>query len=125
MALFKIRNVAVIGLRGVGRGHIAEGYACPPDKFQVQAICDLNPERLAEIGDEFDIPVRTTSFDEILAHAGGRGGRHLHPATMHIAARSLAALDAGKQVICEKPLVGSLADLDRVVKAEGTRRPAR
>jgi hypothetical protein len=30
----------------------------------------------------------------------------------------LAALSAGKEVVCEKPLVGSLAEIDRVIAAE-------
>jgi predicted dehydrogenase len=62
----KRRTVAVVGL-GIGRSHIDEGYARLPDRFDLQAICDLSRERLAAVGDEFAVPRRTTSFDEVLA----------------------------------------------------------
>jgi predicted dehydrogenase len=54
-------TVAVIG-GGIGRSHIAEGYARMPDKFDLQVLCDLNKDRLAEVADEFAIPRRSTSF---------------------------------------------------------------
>ena len=111
-----IRNVAIVGL-GIGRSHIAEGYSVHPDKFRVQAICDLNPERLAAVGDEFDVPVRTTRFEEVLAMPEIDVVDICTPPSVHVG-QILAALAAGKQVICEKPLVGSLADLDRVAQAE-------
>src|SRR6202011_4939438 len=36
---------------------------------------------------------------------------------LHLA-QILAALSAGKEVVCEKPIVGSLAEIDRVIAAE-------
>jgi predicted dehydrogenase len=39
------------------------------------------------------------------------------PATLHFE-QILAALAAGKEVVCEKPLVVSLAEIDRVIEAE-------
>jgi predicted dehydrogenase len=39
------------------------------------------------------------------------------PPTLHVA-QTLAALEAGKEVVCEKPLAGSLAGIDRVIDAE-------
>ncbi|MGO4725543.1 MULTISPECIES: Gfo/Idh/MocA family protein [unclassified Inquilinus] len=111
-----IRNVAVVGL-GIGRGHIAEGYSAHPDKFRVEAICDLDSERLSAVGDDFVVPVRTNRFDEILAMPEIEVIDICTPPGVHLD-QILAALAAGKQVICEKPLVGSLADLDRVAKAE-------
>jgi predicted dehydrogenase len=39
------------------------------------------------------------------------------PPSLHVP-QSLAALAAGKQVVCEKPLAGSLAECDRLIAAE-------
>src|SRR5262245_54455382 len=111
----KVWKVAVVGC-GIGRSHIAEGYATHPDKFRVEAICDINEERLAKIGDEFSISRRTTSFDEVLRMDVDIIDICTPPA-LHVD-QAIAALNAGKQVICEKPIAGSLADVDRLIAAE-------
>jgi predicted dehydrogenase len=58
-------NVAIAGC-GIGRTHIARGYARRPDKFRVVALCDVDAARLAAVADEFGIARRTTAFDELL-----------------------------------------------------------
>lgn len=111
-----LKTVAVVGL-GIGRSHLLEGYANHPDKFRVLAVCDLSQDRLASVGDEFQVPRRTTSFDEVLAMADVDIVDICTPPMIHLP-QILAALAAGKEVVCEKPLVGSLADLDAVQEAE-------
>ena len=108
-------TVAVIGC-GIGRMHIVEGYARHPDKFRVLALCDLDAARLAKVGDEFGIPRRTHSFDEVLRMDDVDIVDICTPPTLHMP-QALAALAAGKEVICEKPLAGSLADADRLIAA--------
>ena len=110
----KIWTVAVAGC-GIGRGHI-EGYRSHPDKFRVVALCDVDERRLAAVGDEFAIANRTTSF-ELLGMAGVDIVDICTPPALHVV-QTLAALAAGKEVVCEKPLAGSLADIDRVIAAE-------
>ena len=109
-------NVAVIGC-GIGRAHLAEGYAALPDQFRVLALCDLDPARLATVGAEFAIPRRTASFDEVLAMPDIDIIDICTPPTLHFP-QTMAALAAGKQVICEKPLAGSLAEVDALIAAE-------
>lgn len=109
-------TVAVIGC-GIGRSHIEEGYARLPAQFEVRALCDLNQERLAAVGGEFSVPRRTTSFDEVLAMADIDIIDIATPPGLHFA-QTTAALAAGKQVVCEKPLVGSLAEVDALAAAE-------
>jgi predicted dehydrogenase len=109
-------RVAVVGC-GVGRNHIVQGYQQYPDKFRVEALCDVDAERLAAVGGEFAIPRRTRSFDEVLRMDDVDIVDICTPATLHFE-QILAALSAGKEVVCEKPLVGSLAEVDRVIAAE-------
>jgi predicted dehydrogenase len=117
MSESSIRTVAVIGC-GIGRSHIAEGYRRHPGKFQVLALCDVDEGRLAKLGDEFSIVRRTRSFDEVLSMDDVDIIDICTPPALHLA-QILAALSAGKEVVCEKPIVGSLAEIDRVIAAEG------
>jgi predicted dehydrogenase len=111
-----IWTVAVVGC-GIGRSHIAEGHSKHPNKFRVVALCDVDRERLGKLGDEFSVSRRVTSFDEVLRMDDIDIVDICTPPALHIA-QTLAALSAGKQVVCEKPLVGSLAEVDRVIAAE-------
>jgi predicted dehydrogenase len=112
----KIWNVAVIGC-GIGRLHIEDGYVNHPGKFSVLAICDLDDAKLAEVGDKFGVMRRTTAFDEVLRMDDVDILDICTPPKLHFAQVN-AALAAGKNVVCEKPLVGSLADVDRLASAE-------
>lgn len=112
----KIRTVAVIGC-GIGHAHILEGYSRHPDKFRVLALCGLDEAQLAKVADEFAIPRRTTAFDEVLRMSDVEIVDICTPPSLHVP-QTLAALAAGKQVICEKPIAGSLADVDRLIAAE-------
>jgi predicted dehydrogenase len=111
-----IRTVAIVG-GGIGRSHIVEGYVPNADKFRVLAICDLDPARRNALADEFGVERRTTRFDDLLAMDDLDIIDICTPPMVHYP-MILAALQAGKHVICEKPLVGSLAQVDDVVAAE-------
>ena len=112
----RIRTVAVIGC-GIGRSHIADGYRRHPDKFRVLALCDIDERRAAKLADEFFIRRITRSFDEVLRMDDIEIVDICTPPALHVA-QILAALAAGKEVICEKPLAGSVAEVDHVIAAE-------
>lgn len=112
----KIFNVAVIGV-GIGRSHIVEGYVPNADKFKVVALCDLNVERMAPIADEFGVERRLTKFEDVLAMDDIDIIDVCTPPGLHYPMVT-AALKAGKHVICEKPLVGSLAQVDEIIALE-------
>jgi predicted dehydrogenase len=112
----RIWRVAVVG-GGVGRNHIAQAYRKHPDQFCVQVLCDVDAARLAAVGEEFSIPRRTRSFDEVLRMDDVDIVDICTPVTLHFG-QILAALAAGKEVVCEKPPVSSLAQIDQVIAAE-------
>ena len=111
----RIWTVAVAGC-GVGRNHIAQGYGKHPDKFRVVAVCDIDEGRRAAVGDEFSVPRRTRSFDEVLRMGDVDIVDICTPAMLHFE-QILATLSAGKEVVCEKPLVGSIAEIDQIIAA--------
>lgn len=111
-----IKTVAVVG-GGIGRSHIIEGYVTNPDKYKLLAICDLNVERMTTLADEFGVERRTTSYDELLAMPDLDIVDICTPPMVHYP-QVMAGLKAGKHVVCEKPLVGSLAQVDEVIAQE-------
>jgi predicted dehydrogenase len=111
-----VLNVAVVGC-GIGRSHIVEGYLPNADKFRVLALCDLNQERLDQIGGEFGIERRLTDFNDLLGMDDIDIIDVCTPPGAHFP-MVMAALEAGKHVVCEKPLVGSLEAVDAVMAQE-------
>lgn len=116
----KIWKVGIVGL-SIGRSHIIEGYESNREHYQVVVVCDLDEERLHAVADEFSVERRTTSFEELLAMPDIDIIDICTPPSLHVP-MAIAALLAGKHVVCEKPLASSLADADRlaeVVKETG------
>ena len=109
-------NVAILGA-GIGAQHLSALNALR-DVFNVTAVVDRDAERAQALcGDaEFTIleRVEDTLSDPAIDLIDICLPPHLHvPVT-------LAALEAGKHVICEKPLATSMADVDRIRAASKT-----
>lgn len=105
-------RVAIIGA-GIGREHLA-GYRALPERFSVQTLCDLNRDRAAEVvGTE---PIRLESdFSAVLADPNIDLIDICLPPHLHFSA-AMDALKAGKHVVCEKPLVTSLREVDLLIE---------
>ena len=81
------------------------------------ALCDIDETALAAVGDEFSIARCTKSIEEVLGMQDVDIVDICTPPGLHVA-HTLAALAAGKEVVCEKPLAGSLVEIDRIIGAE-------
>jgi len=108
-------RVAVIGL-GFGLAHLA-AYRGLAEQFEVVAVCDHDQGRLDGLATWFDVELRTTSFDDVLALDQLDVVDICTPPTTHLD-MAAAALARDRHVICEKPVAGSLADVDRLADAE-------
>ncbi|WP_298293121.1 Gfo/Idh/MocA family oxidoreductase [uncultured Litoreibacter sp.] len=105
-------RVGILGA-GIGAEHL-QGYRALPDLFEVVVICDLDEARAKDIaggtpttadaGVVFENP-QIDLIDVCL------------PPHLHVP-MSLRALEAGKSVICEKPIATSLKDVSVLEKAE-------
>jgi predicted dehydrogenase len=104
-------GVAVIGA-GVGLEHVA-AYRKLPDLYEVVALVDPAPERRALAAKLFPVPVVDGTLDTVLDRADVDVVDLCTPPHLHLE-MIRAALEAGKHVVCEKPLVGSLAECDAV-----------
>jgi predicted dehydrogenase len=106
-------RVGVIGL-GMGRVHV-ENYQKHP-QADVVAIADIDTARLIEIGDRFGVPNRYTSPEEMLAC------EHLDVVSVATPNKfhkplTIAALEAGCHVLCEKPMALSAAEGREMIAA--------
>ncbi len=117
-------SVAVVGL-GIGRSHL-DAYAALPAHYEIKAICDLDADKTKAIAAAFGGVAATTQLADLLAMGNLDIIDICTPPDTH---RGLIeqALAAGFHVICEKPLTGSLADIDAIaevaMKAKGTLSP--
>ncbi|MEP1207724.1 MAG: Gfo/Idh/MocA family oxidoreductase [Rhizobiaceae bacterium] len=104
-----IRKVAIIGA-GIGEKHLA-GYRELPDRFSVATVCDIDTQRAAAIvGGDSSIEIES-DFQTVLDNETIDLVDICLPPHLHLQ-MSVAALESGKHVICEKPLVNSLRDAD-------------
>lgn len=108
-----LHNVAIIGA-GIGAEH-SNGYVALPNLYRVKTVCDLNVDRAISVAASCGAKVEI-DFDQVLADPEIDIIDICLPPMLHYAAVEKALL-SGKHVICEKPLVASLADADRLIKA--------
>ena len=106
-------RVAVVGA-GIGKDHLT-GYAALPDLFEVRYVCDLNAARAQEGSAQAPGSRPVTDIEEVFADPEVDIVDICLPPLLH-APMTLAALKAGKHVVCEKPLSGSLSDVRRIVE---------
>jgi predicted dehydrogenase len=106
-------GAAVVGLR-MGRAH-CQGYAAL-DGIALQAVCDLNEELARQTAFEFGAPVATAHFEDLLQDTDIRFVSIVTPDHFH-ADMTVAALAAGKDVLCEKPMAPTAEEIRRMVKA--------
>ncbi len=108
-------KVGVVGC-GIGKAHV-EAYRSLPDRFEVAAVCDVDEEKARQVAATHAIPRVLNDFGALCRIDELDVIDLCTPPYLHCD-QTLEALDAGRHVICEKPLAGSLEDVDRVAAAE-------
>ncbi len=104
-------GIGVLGCGAWGYNHVRVWR----DMERLIAVCDQDPARLAQVG---DLDPRITLLDDVdqLIHRDDIDGVVVAtPAATH-AELALRALEAGKDVLVEKPLATSLSDAEKVVE---------
>lgn len=103
----------------VGTGNIAKTFAKALDQSQrgvKQAVASRTPERAAEFAAQHGFPTVHGSYADLFADPAVDA---VYVATPHPCHREpvLAALAAGKHVLCEKPLGVTVAECEEMVAA--------
>ncbi len=107
-------RVGIIGA-GVSRNHVS-AFQELGEWFEVRSICDIDATR-AQILAETCGARATTDINEIIARDDLDIIDVCTPSYLHLE-QTLAALEAGKNVILEKPAAGSLREVDALIAAE-------
>ncbi len=119
MALSEVR-VGVIGTGGFANQVHLPGYEAHP-KAKIVGVCDIVPERVKKAGEEFGATIVTEDYNEIVNSDEIDAIDIATPNHVHVPI-ALAAVKAGKHVICEKPLgmnYGEAKELIDAAKAAG------
>ncbi|MBN1283872.1 MAG: Gfo/Idh/MocA family oxidoreductase [Anaerolineae bacterium] len=109
-------KVAIIGTGAVAISHIA---ACRQEQARVDLVAAMDVERarVEAFGAQHDISQRYTDVAEMLAAHKPDVVLIGSPPGVH-RAQIIECLEAGAWVLCEKPFVRSLAELDEIEAAE-------
>ena len=94
-------KVGVIGVGNISNEHI-QAYLRNPD-VELYAFCDINEDQLNKMGDKYGVSRRFTDMNDMLALPEIDAVSVCTWNAAH-APCTIAALNAGKHVLCEKPM---------------------
>ena len=104
-------RIGVIGVGQIGQVHL-ENYRAIPE-VEVLAIVGRNPEHTRSVSGRYNIPFVYADFRELLARPDIQAVDVCLHNNLHMPV-SVAALQAGKHVYCEKPMAGSYRDAEKM-----------
>jgi predicted dehydrogenase len=109
-------RVGVIGL-----GEVAQVIHLPiieslPDRYELAAVCDISPGLLKSVGDRYRVERRFADPAEMIA-AGGLDCVLVLNSDEYHAECTIAALDAGIDVLVEKPMCLSPREAREIIEA--------
>lgn len=118
----QLPRIALIGISGYGRIHLQLARECRDrGEADIVAATVINPEE--ESANIAELAARGckiySDYEEMLREQAGRIDLCMIPTGIHWHARmTIAALRSGANVLVEKPLAGSVADVEAVRAAE-------
>ncbi|MGI9457203.1 MAG: Gfo/Idh/MocA family protein [Aeoliella sp.] len=112
--MHKPLGAGIIGAGVIFRNHAA-AYNSLKGRVRLVGLSDLDEFKINRSGPEYFIPYTTTDYHELIAREDIDLVSICTPPTIH-EQMVKDCLDAGKYVICEKPLAATLAASDRILE---------
>ncbi|GIX07470.1 MAG: hypothetical protein KatS3mg115_1873 [Candidatus Poribacteria bacterium] len=109
-------RIGLVGCGGISRAHARGLRALGPEWAKVVLCCDLDPDRARLRAEELDAEAFTTDWDEVFDHPEIEAVDLCLPHHLHAEA-AIAAAQAGKHILIEKPLARTLEEADRILNA--------
>ncbi|MGG0737730.1 Gfo/Idh/MocA family protein [Niallia taxi] len=107
-------KIGVIGCGSIAQHRHLQEYSWNK-AVEIVAVCDINEERALEIGKEYSAKAYT-DYKELLADKDIDAVSVCTPNYLH-APISIDALNAGKHVLCEKPMATSSEEAAQMIEA--------
>ena len=107
-----------VGVAGYGRsgwGIHCNSMGKLPEKYKIVALCDPDDTRRKEAEENLKCRVYK-DFNKFLKDSETELVSVATPSYLH-AKHAVAVLEAGKNVVCEKPLSDKVADVDKIIEA--------
>src|SRR5215212_3218193 len=108
-------KIGIIGAGMIAHRSHAEAFQQVPDA-EVVAVADVDAERAKSFAEKYEIPQVFSHYEEMLSQADLDAVSVALPVFLHAPA-TIAALAAGKHVLCEKPMARSGAEAQAMVDA--------
>ncbi|MGC4105832.1 MAG: Gfo/Idh/MocA family oxidoreductase [Thermomicrobiales bacterium] len=106
------------GVGVVGLGQIAQimhlPYLTELPGFEVRAVCDLSPSVTASVADQYGVSQRYTDYHDLLKQPDVDV---VLVCTLDHAEIVIAAAEAGKHIVVEKPMCFNLEEADEIIRA--------
>jgi len=106
-------GAGIIGLQQMGETHL-KGYL-DNSHTEVVGICDTDKKQLEGIKEKYQVPFATMNYKELITRDDIGIITIVTPDFLH-AEQSIAALKAGKDVLCEKPLTLTLPESKAIIE---------
>lgn len=105
----------LIGCGDIAQKRVAPALSQSPHS-ELAAVSRADPERLDEFADTFRVRTRFARWEDLVQNEEIDAVYVATPPDLH-AEQTIAAVEAGKHVLCEKPMAMNVAECDRMIAA--------
>lgn len=113
-------KIAIVGCGGIANQKHMPSLKQFPDRAEMVAFCDILPERAEKAAKEYGVPGAKvyTDYKEMLADTSVEFDT-VHVCTPNVShcPITVAAFEAGKNVMCEKPMAHCTSDAQKMIDA--------
>ncbi|XEC96200.1 Gfo/Idh/MocA family protein [Paenibacillus tarimensis] len=106
--MMKKYRVGIIGAGGVSELHFM-GYKDHPERIEIEALCDPNPEMLQSRADKYGVPKRFTDLNDFIRNSGVDVAVVCTPSPIRKEIL-FPLIEAGLPVFVEKPFSDNLSE---------------
>ncbi|MCE7793941.1 Gfo/Idh/MocA family oxidoreductase [Salipaludibacillus sp. CUR1] len=110
-------KIAVIGCGSIAQFRHLPEYEAQPN-VEIAAVCDIIESRASEIAEKYKAKAYT-DYRELLKDSAIDAVSVCTPNALH-APVTIASLEAGKHVLCEKPMATSIKEAEEMIQAAET-----